>query len=95
MTDEAPMTCQWAGYDQALLSTQKRSGLLIEIHGNTTQHAALLKEVALLDYLLFALEANPLCRWCCEYSFINRNCMERYGAYILKPYLKDIVIVNQ
>ncbi|VDL81472.1 unnamed protein product [Nippostrongylus brasiliensis] len=68
--------------------------LLIEIHGNTTQHAALLKEVALLDYLLFAREANPWCQPCCEYSFINRNCMDRYGAYILKPYLKDIAFVN-
>ncbi|VDO77789.1 unnamed protein product [Heligmosomoides polygyrus] len=46
-----------------------------------------------LNYALFSLEPNPFCddiNPCCEYSFIHLDCVHKYGAAILKLYLKDL-----
>lgn len=64
--------------------------LLLEIHWNPTQHIQLLKEIASLNYALFSREPNLYCPSCCEYSFIHLDCMERYGASMLKLYIKDL-----
>ncbi|VDO19882.1 unnamed protein product, partial [Heligmosomoides polygyrus] len=65
--------------------------LFVEIHGEAQKHTSLLQRIASLDYALFSFEPNPYCKYCCEYSFIHLDCMQRYGASVSKLYLKDIV----
>ncbi|ETN82087.1 hypothetical protein NECAME_08186 [Necator americanus] len=64
--------------------------ILLEIHGKPIQHVTLLHQIAELDYALFSYEVNGYSLEACEYSFINLNCMARYGATIWKLYLKHV-----
>lgn len=67
--------------------------LLIEIHWPKHKHLQLVQQIASLNYALFSLEPNPFCddiNPCCEYSFIHLDCVHKYGAAILKLYLKDL-----
>lgn len=86
------MDIEYAEHDVLIpfLEEYRVCQIFVEIHGEAQQQLHLVRRIALLNYGLFSCQPNAHCRHCCEYSFIHRDCMQKYGASISKLYLKDL-----
>lgn len=69
-----------------LLRDSKFCQILIEIHGNRRSAGSEVEFVKLFskhDYYLFSYEINGFFLPLCEFSFIHKDCMARYGINII------------
>ncbi|KAK5982763.1 hypothetical protein GCK32_009501 [Trichostrongylus colubriformis] len=66
--------------------------VLVEVHGKPSVHVSLLSRIAKLNYALFSHDVAPHAAAACEYSFIHLDCMQAYGAYMLKRYLNNVKV---
>ncbi|KAK5973790.1 hypothetical protein GCK32_001046 [Trichostrongylus colubriformis] len=66
--------------------------IFVEIHDTAINQTSLLSRIAKLDYTLFSHEINAHTSTVCEFSFIHIDCMQAYGAYMLKRYLNSVTV---
>ncbi|KAK5975719.1 hypothetical protein GCK32_010028 [Trichostrongylus colubriformis] len=74
------------------LERYKVCQVLVEVHGKPSVHVSLLSRIAKLNYALFSHDVAPHAAAACEYSFIHLDCMQAYGAYMLKRYLNNVKV---
>ncbi|KAK5969068.1 hypothetical protein GCK32_005065 [Trichostrongylus colubriformis] len=74
------------------LERYKVCQVMVEVHGRPPVHVSLLSRIAKLNYALFSLDVHPRVPSACEYSFIHLDCMQAYGAYMLKRYLNNVKV---
>ncbi|KAK5969066.1 hypothetical protein GCK32_005063 [Trichostrongylus colubriformis] len=74
------------------LERHKVCQVMVEVHGRPPVHVSLLSRIAKLNYALYSHDVHPRVPSACEYSFIHLDCMQAYGAYMLKRYLNNVKV---
>lgn len=88
-TEILKMDIEGAEYETlpAFLDEFRVCQLFLEMHGQAYKMRDLLQQISKRNYLLFFYEVNGDSLSACEYSFIHPDCMERYGVFMLSPYI--------
>ncbi|KAK5969069.1 hypothetical protein GCK32_005066 [Trichostrongylus colubriformis] len=74
------------------LERYKVCQIFVELHSTPSDQISLLSRIAKLNYALFSHEINGHAPSLNEYSFIHLDCIQTYGAYMLKRYLNKVKV---